>query len=213
MKYDPNIHHRRSIRLPGYDYSQTGSYFVTICANRRECVFGDVVDGQMRLNRYGEIVADTYQWLCQRYPYLYSDEWIVMPNHFHAIMVITDQPCLDTDTPCRGVSRNAPTINERYNADAINEQRHAPTINKQHHADAINKQRKPLGRLIGAFKTVSTKKINILRDAPGTPLWQRNYYEHIIRNPDAMNKIRNYIIDNPVSWEIDQLHPNNPSKW
>ena len=114
MKYDPNIHHRQSIRLPGYDYSQAGSYFVTICANRRECVFGDIVDGQMRLNRYGEIVADTYQWLCQRYPYLYSDEWIVMPNHFHAIMVITDQPrldtdtpCLDTDQPCRGVSRDA----------------------------------------------------------------------------------------------------------
>ena len=195
MKYDPNIHHRRSIRLPGYDYSQAGSYFVTICAYRRQCIFGDIVDGQMRLNQYGEIVADTYQWLCQRYPYLYSDEWIIMPNHFHAIMVITDQPCLDTDTPCRGVSRNA------------------PTTNKQHHADAINKQRKPLGRLIGAFKTVSTKKINILRDAPGTPLWQRNYYEHIIRNPDAMNKIRQYIVNNPLSWEIDQLHPNNPSKW
>ena len=62
-------------------------------------------------------------------------------------------------------------------------------------------------------KRFPPKKINILRDAPGTPLWQRNYYEHIIRNSDAMNKIRNYIIDNPVSWEIDQLHPNNPSKW
>ena len=66
---------------------------------------------------------------------------------------------------------------------------------------------------MAGFKSISTKKINILRDATGTPLWQRNYYEHIIRNPDAMNKIRQYIIDNPVSWEIDQLHPNNPSKY
>ena len=179
MKYNPDKHHRRSIRLPGYDYSQSGAYFITICAYQRQCIFGDVIDGQMVLNQYGAIVADTYQWLCQRYPYWYTDEWIVMPNHFHAIMVLTDQPC-------RGVSRNAPTT---------------------------NKQRKPLGRLIGAFKTVSIKKINILRDAPGTTLWQRNYYEHIIRNQDAMDKIRQYIINNPRSWSIDQLHPDNPSKW
>ena len=192
MKYDPNKHHRRSIRLPGYDYRQPGAYFVTICAYQRQCVFGDVVDGQMVLNQYGMIVADTYQWLCDHYSYLHTDEWLVMPNHFHAIMVITDQSRTDNDKPRRGVSRNAPTTRN---------------------AITINKQRKPLGRLIGAFKTVSTKKINTLRDAPGTKLWQRNYYEHIIRNQDAMDKIRNYIVNNPVSWSIDQLHPDNPSKW
>jgi REP element-mobilizing transposase RayT len=191
MKYDPDKHHRQSIRLPGYDYSQPGAYFVTICAYQRQCIFGEIIDGQMRLNQYGAIVAETYQWLCQRYPYLHTDEWVVMPNHFHAIMVITDKPC-------RGVSRNAPTINE-----------HNPTINE--HNPTI--KRKTLGRLISAFKTVSTKKINVLRDAPGIPLWQRNYYEHIIRNQDGMNKIRQYIVNNPVSWQIDQLHPNNPSKW
>jgi REP element-mobilizing transposase RayT len=195
MKYDPDKHHRQSIRLPAYNYSQPGAYFVTICAYQRQCIFGEIIDGQMRLNQYGAIVAETYQWLCQRYPYLHTDEWVVMPNHFHAIMVITDQPRVDTAKPCRGGSRTAPTTNEQYNA------------------NVINKQRKPLGRLIGAFKTVSTKKINILRDAPGTPLWQRNYYEHIIRNPDAMDKIRQYIINNPVLWNIDQLHPDNPSKW
>ena len=156
--YDPDKHHRRSIRLPGYDYSQSGAYFITICAYQRQCLFGNVVDGQMYLNQYGAIVAETYQWLCQRYPYLHTDEWIVMPNHFHAIMVITDQPRMDADQPRRGGSRTALTS------------RTAPTIN-QH--GKITK-RKPLGRLIGAFKTVSTKKINILRDAPGTTLWQRN---------------------------------------
>ena len=77
----------------------------------------------------------------------------------------------------------------------------------------LTTKRKPLGRLIGAFKTVSTKKINILRDAPGTKLWQRNYYEHIIRNQNAMDKIRQYIVNNPLSWDLDQLHPHNPSKW
>ena len=152
---------------------------MSICVDRRQCLFGDVVDGQMVLNQYGMVVADTYQWLCDRYPYLYTDEWIVMPNHFHAIMVITDKSR-------RGGSRTAPTTNAK---------------------------RKPLGRLIGAFKTVSTKKINILRDAPRTKLWQRNYYEHIIRNQNAIDKIRHYIVNNPISWSIDQLHPDNPSKW
>ena len=184
MKYNPDIHHRRSIRLPGYNYSQPGAYFITLCAEQRQCIFGDIVDGQMILNQYGAIIADTYRWLCQHYPYFYTDEWVVMPNHFHAIMVITNEPC-------RGGSRTAPTINHRN-----------PTT-----------KRKPLGRLIGAFKTVSTKKINILRNAPGTKLWQRNYYEHIIRNSDAMDKIRQYISNNPLSWQIDQLHPHNPSKW
>ena len=191
MKYDPNRHHRRSIRLPGYDYSQPGAYFVTICVNQRQCLFGDIVDGQMVLNQYGMVVADTYQWLCQHYSYLHTDEWIVMPNHFHAIMVIADKSR-------RGVSRNAPTINKQQTAN--------------NSSNPIAK-RKPLGRLIGAFKTVSTKKINILRDAPGTKLWQRNYYEHIIRNQEAMDKIRHYIANNPISWSIDQLHPDNPSKW
>ncbi len=92
MKYDPDKHHRRSIRLKGYDYSQAGYYFVTICCYQRQCLFGDIVDGVMRLNQYGEIVAETYQWLSQRYPYLILDEWVIMPNHFHGIMVISDKP-------------------------------------------------------------------------------------------------------------------------
>ncbi|HEY9771920.1 MAG TPA: hypothetical protein V6C71_26045 [Coleofasciculaceae cyanobacterium] len=98
MKYNPDRHHRRSLRLPGYDYSQPGAYFVTICAYQRQCLFGEIIDGQMILNQYGAIIAETYQWLCQQHSYLHTDEWIVMPNHFHAIMVITDKPC-------RGVSR------------------------------------------------------------------------------------------------------------
>ncbi len=188
MKYNPEKHHRQSIRLPGYDYSQAGFYFVTICCYHRQCLFGDIADGVMQLNQYGEIVAETYQWLSQRYPYLNLDEWIIMPNHFHGIMVLTDKPC-------RGDSRIAPTITQ--NTQPINSE----------------PKRKSLGRLIGAFKTVSTKNINLIRNAPGTPVWQRNYYEHIIRNEESLNKIREYIVNNPLSWQLDQLNPNNPSKW
>ena len=183
MKYDPAKHHRRSIRLRGYDYSQEGFYFVTICCYQRQLLFGEIVNGAMQLNQYGEIIDETYQWLSSRYPYVYLDEWIIMPNHFHGIIVLTDKPR-------RGDSRVAPTQpNDR------------------------EPKRKPLGQLIGAFKTVSTKKINIIRNAPGTPVWQRNYYEHIIRNENALNNIRQYIINNPLSWHVDQLHPDNPSKW
>ncbi|GAB4244278.1 MAG: transposase [Stanieria sp.] len=191
MAYNPDIQHRRSIRLKGYDYTQPGMYFVTICAYQRQCIFGDIVDGQMVLNQYGSIVAQTYQWLSQRYHYVYLDEWIIMPNHFHGIIVIID-------TPRRGSSRTAPTST-------------VPIQNISTSSNHVSKP-KPLGRLIGAFKTVSTKHINILRDTPATPVWQRNYYEHIIRNQTALDRIREYITNNPISWQIDQLHPNNPSK-
>ena len=98
MKYDPAKHHRRSIRLKGYDYSQAGFYFVTICCHQRQRLFGKIVNGVMQLNQYGEIVVETYEWLSYRYTYVHLDEWIVMPNHFHGIIVLTDKPC-------RGVSR------------------------------------------------------------------------------------------------------------
>ena len=187
MQHDPNKHQRKSIRLPGYDYSQAGYYFVTICCDQRQCMFGDIVDGAMQLNPFGEIVSETYQ-LLSRYSHVNLDEWIVMPNHFHGIIVLADKPC-------RGVSRNAPTVNS--DIQPIN----------------CEPKRKPLGRLIGVFKTVSTKNINIICGTPGAKVWQRNYYEHIIRNETSLNKIRQYIVNNPLSWQNDQLHPDNPSKW
>ena len=184
MKYDPDKHHRRSIRLPGYDYSQSGAYFVTICAYQRQCVFGDVVDGQMVLNQYGVIVADEWQKSSIIRREIELDRWVMMPNHFHGIVMITNDNHVGANgrSPLRGIS---------------------PSQMKP----------KSLSSLMAGFKSITTKKINILRNASGTTLWQRNYYEHIIRNQDAMNKIRQYIINNPVSWQIDQLHPDHPSKW
>ena len=102
------------------------------------------------------------------------DEWVVMPNHLHGIIVIVD-------AACRGGSRTAPTNLARH---------------------------KPLGRLIGAFKTVSTKRINAIRDTPNLPVWQRNYYEHIIRDDEELNRIRQYIADNPMQWEMDSENPS-----
>jgi len=176
MRYDPKKHHRRSIRLKEYDYTRAGAYFVTICAWNRECLFGEVVNGEIRLNEWGEVVAKTWECLEERYPYVILDEWVIMPNHLHGIVIITD----DIEYR-RGGSRTAPT----------------ETL-----------KRKPLGRLIGAFKTVSTKLINEIRSNPGAPLWQRNYYEHIIRSERDLQDIREYIAGNPIKWEEDEENPD-----
>lgn len=174
MKFDPRKHHRRSIRLKGYDYSQAGAYFVTIVAWQRECLFGEAVDGGMVLNDFGEIVSEKWEWLESQYDYVELGQWVVMPNHFHGILVIHDGS--------RGGSRPAPT---------------QPT------------KTKPLGGLIGAFKTVSAKHIHLLRHTDGIPVWQRNYYEHNIRNEREMDNITKYIETNPLRWNDDDENPNN----
>src|SRR5665647_1678369 len=118
------LKYRRSLRLSGYDYSQAGAYFITICVNKRQGLFGTIVHNQMQLNHYGKIADTSWQWLSQAYDYVESDEWVIMPNHLHGIISISAN--------CRGGSRTAPTGESKM---------------------------KPLGRLIGAFKTISTKQI------------------------------------------------------
>jgi REP element-mobilizing transposase RayT len=164
MAYDPEIHDRHSIRLRGYDYSQPGRYYVTICTQNKEHRFGEVVEGEMHRNELGDYVGRCWQWLAQQYPYVVLDEWIVMPNHLHGIIVITG---------CRGASRSAPT------------------------------KRKPLGRLVGAFKTVSRGRINQMGGTAGRALWQRDFYDRIIRSERELNSIREYIRTNPPRWASD----------
>jgi putative transposase len=170
--------HHRSIRISGYDYSQSGAYFVTICVNKRQGLFGTIVNNQMQLNRYGKIADTSWQWLSQAYDYVESDEWIMMPNHLHGIIFISPDNIISTD--CRGCSRTAPTGESKI---------------------------KPLGRLIGVFKTISTKQINFILKTRGVPFWQRNFYEHVIRDDHALNRIREYINTNPLRWDLDRENP------
>jgi len=106
MKYNPDKHHRRSIRLQGYDYSSAATYFITICTHQRECLLGEIIEGEMRLNEFGKVVAETYVWLETQYSYVHWDAWVVMPNHLHGLLVVTDIPGRDdsqmTDIPGRG---------------------------------------------------------------------------------------------------------------
>jgi len=159
---------RESLRLKDYDYSKSGAYFVTICVRKHECLLGSVVDGEMRLNDYGNIAAEGWQWLAGTYPQLDLDEWRIMPNHLHGIIILKTE----SQSPPRHVIKS-----------------------------------KPLGRLMGAFKTVSTKKINLLRQMEGLPFWQRSFYEHVIRNEGSLNRISEYIRTNPQRWELDRENP------
>ena len=101
MRYDPEKHHRRSIRLSGYDYSQAGAYFVTVCTQNRQCLFGEIVDGEMGLTQYGREVARCWEWLDRQYQHVDLDGWVVMPNHLNGVIMIDDIG--------RGGSRTAPT--------------------------------------------------------------------------------------------------------
>ena len=204
MKYNPAKHHRRSIRLKGYDYTSPGSYFVTICVQDRECVLSEVMDGEMQLSDWGRIAAESWAWLGEQYSYVTVDAWVVMPNHTHAIITIHDDHR-------RGRSRTAPTTRT---APGTGGSRTAPTATAPTAtaptATTPTTKCKPLGRLVGAFKTVSTKHINQMRDTSGARFWQRNYWEHIIRNETAYRRIYRYTENNPARWEDDQLHPDAP---
>lgn len=176
-RYNPQKHHRRSIRLKGYDYAQAGAYFITICTYNRICLFGEIADGNMRLNEYGETVRD--EWL--RTPIVRPNvelaEWVVMPNHMHGIVVIT--------SPGRG---------ELSAATDRGELQSVPMSPSQ-----------TIGAIVRGFKSAATKRINLQRDRPGVPVWQRNYWEHIIRHEQAYLRIATYIINNPAQWEADKL--------
>jgi len=181
MKFDPKIHHRRSIRLQGYDYSQAGAYYITIVAYGREWVFGEIVNGEIRLNQFGAIVRDEWEKSAQIRAEIELGAYVIMPNHFHAVVIITARP--EDGTGDRPV---APTTV-------------APTAN--------GPRPQSIGALMAGFKSSVTKRINEIRKTPGIPVWQRNYYEHIIRNDEEHNRIHLYIEANPANWQEDKENP------
>ncbi|GIV83933.1 MAG: hypothetical protein KatS3mg052_0940 [Candidatus Roseilinea sp.] len=161
---------RRSIRLKGYDYSQAGAYFITICTKDRACLFGEVVNGEMRLNALGQIVHGVWNNLPNHYAGVEMDAFVVMPNHVHGIVVIVGAGF-----------KPAPTTTT------------APTTTRH-----------GLPEIVRQFKTFSARRINEMRGTPGVSVWQRNYYEHIIRNEESLHRIREYIANNPLKWELDR---------
>jgi len=184
MPYDPGKHHRRSIRLPTWDYRWPGAYFVTACTHQRVPLFGRVVDGRMRLSAFGRVVAEEWHRTPTIRPELAMDAFIVMPDHIHGIVAITESSV--------GAQGAAP-LRHRKTADG-----------------RPKRQPRSLGAFISGFKSAVTKRINRTRGTPGSPVWQRNYWERIIRDMDEMNAIRQYITDNPTRWHHNRSHPAGP---
>ena len=220
MTYDPRKHHRCSIRLKGYDYTQAGAYFVTIVTHDRECLFGEVVDGQMRLNPFGEIVREEWFRTAVVRPYvmLAPDEFVVMPNHIHGIIWITGGRGDPVGRPYDPVGRPHDLVGRPHDPvgrphDPMGRP-HDP-MGRPHDNDRDDQRpHRPaagsVGAIIGQIKSIAAKRINALRGTPAAPVWGRNYYEHIIRYETSLNRIRRYIAANPSQWAEDHEHPRHP---
>jgi len=156
MIYDPNVHHRRSIRLKEFDYSLPGAYFVTIVTYERSNLFGEMEKEKVNLNQTGKLVSNEWLRLQTRFPGVEIDEFVIMPNHLHGVIIITATESTQT-----------------------------------------------LGSIVGSFKSSTSRLINALQRTKGIPIWQRNYYEHIIRDEEELNRVRQYIANNPSQWNKD----------
>lgn len=192
MVYDSKKHHRKSIRLKGYDYSKAGAYFITICTQNRECILGKIIDQSLVLNDAGMMVKKWWMELNKKYPEIMTDEFVIMPNHFHGIIQLMNP----TDS-----TRSHPN-NHIVGADL----RVCPNEQGGHTGP-------PLHGVIQWFKTMTTNEyIRNVKESGWKPfpgkLWQRNFYEHIIGNDRRLNTIRKYIKNNQFHWEFDIENPN-----
>ena len=184
---------RCSIRLKEYDYSQPGAYFITICTHQREHLFGEIVDGVMKLSEYGQIAQEEWQKIASIRSEIELGEFVIMPNHFHGIIWIVDGR---GTARCRGTARRAPTgVLGETSADftPTYEQFGKPVVGS-------------IPTIVRAFKSAVSRRINLARGTPGRPVWQRNYWEHIIRDEQDLHNAQAYILNNPAQWESDELH-------
>ena len=196
---NPMRHHRRSIRLPAYDYAQAGAYFVTVCTQNRECAFGAVVDGEMVLNELGRMVETVWRELPQHYPGVEVDTLVVMPNHVHGIIILVGaDPCARPEAgPCA-----CPGNPGRSRGVTGQPQGVAPTGTMS------------LPDVVHRFKSLTTARYRrgLLQDRwlPfAGRLWQRNYHERVIRDDEELDAVRQYIADNQLRWVEDRENPAN----
>lgn len=190
--YHPDIHHRRSIRLPDFDYSQPGSYFVTICTQGRTELFGQVIGGIMQLNDAGKMAERVWTDLPNRFAIIALDRYVVMPNHIHVLFQTTNQ----SGQP-QGRAPTEPLTPVTVGASPCGCPSIIPTTT--------------MGDIIGAYKSLTTDEyIRGVHDQNWSPfpgrLWQRNYYERIVWDDDEMDRVRAYIADNPRHWENGDMN-------
>jgi len=219
-KYNPHIHHRKSIRLKGYDYSQAGLYFITICCQNRICRFGHVENGEMILNEIGEIAYGEWIKTPEIRQNVELGEFVIMPNHMHGIIRLLG----------RGES-HSPTTNESHSPET--REPHSPETREPHspetresHSPESRESHSPeiegvfktppqspsnnIGAIVRGYKSSVTRQFGLL--GFNEKLWQRNYYEHIIRNEKAFQTISEYIKNNPAKWVGDKFYMKRTAK-
>jgi REP element-mobilizing transposase RayT len=197
MTYNPEIHRRRSIRLKGYDYSQAGAYFVTICVKDHACLFGTIMDGKLQYNDYGQIAYEFWLKISEHFSDAKLDEFIIMPNHIHGIITINNCRGEVTSPFSEVVETNSKTKTAPIQGGETQKTGGATPPLRKH----------TLGQVVAYFKYQSSKRINQTRNTAGQPIWQRNYYEHIIRDDKELQAIREYIRFNPLKWDEDKENP------
>ncbi|MBD2576241.1 transposase [Oscillatoria sp. FACHB-1406] len=169
MKYDPQIHHRRSIRLKNYDYRQNGTYFITLCTYEKQCWFGKIVGGEVHLNALGKIARSCWQEIPHHFDGVNLDVFVIMPNHLHGLLTILHETAWSSEAT-------------------------------QEFGKMVSGS---VSSILRCYKAAVTRKINLLCNSKAYPIWQKNYYEHIVRDEESLSSIRQYIIDNPLVWEND----------
>jgi putative transposase len=173
MRHDAIKHHRRSTRLQHFDYSQAGAYFVTVVTYERTSLFGNIVNGEMWLSDVGRLVQSVWYDLPMHYQRVGCDAFVIMPNHIHGVIVLTDVAVGAGLKP-------------------------APTSRPMRHG---------LSEIVRGLKTFSARRINKIRNTPGASVWQRNYFEHVVRSEAELSRIREYVVNNPLQWELDIENP------
>jgi REP element-mobilizing transposase RayT len=230
MPYDPEIHHRRSIRLKGYDYASPGWYYLTICTYERRFLFGEIIRDQMRPSEIGSIAHECWCEIPKHFPHAALDVSVVMPNHLHGIIIIGGESAIRTGTTrrARGACHGMPVQGSDGMA--------MPSCPGRRAAFG---QPVPgsLATMVGQFKQAVVRRVQAGHDPAatvesdasyghdtacpkGTPwhartvaqgalahIWHKNYYEHIIRSEKELNRIREYICTNPLRWRYDVENP------
>jgi len=195
-QYNPHIHHRRSIRLKGYDYAQAGLYFITICCDNRMCRFGNIENGEMILNELGTIAYNEWMKTPEIRPNVELHEFTIMPNHIHGIVCLLG----------RGELHSPENVDELKTSNIETNDSDKEGVCKT----PLRSPSQTIGAIVRGYKSSVTKQINLLNltgefNSPQR-IWQRNYYEHIIRNEQSYQTISNYIINNPVNWAEDKFY-------
>ena len=185
MKYNPDTHNRRSIRLKGYDYSQAGAYFVTVCIKERHCLFGKISEGNITLSEIGAVARDLWLRIPEHFGNVRLDEFVVMPNHLHGIIIID----------------NNNDVGVQYPDNDVRVQYIEPLPNQFQKIIP-----KSIGSIIRSYKAAVTRQCN--RNNKEHFRWQRNYYDHVIRNDESLSRIRDYIVQNLSKWDDDIENPD-----